>query len=79
MQQVMIHRGIASISRVMGTDMEISHPVEIFFDTDNYWEHQIVLSEAGARSTLKGSLRHDERWISHIGFSSNIYAVQGKG
>ena len=43
--------------------MEVSHPVEIFLDTEYYWEHQIVLNEAGVRSTLKGPLRNDEGWI----------------
>ena len=52
----------------MGTDMEISHPVEIFLDTEYHYERQVLLNEAGARRTCKGPLRQ-------LGFSSKIYAV----
>ena len=31
-----IYRDVVSISRSLGTDIEISYPVEIFFDTEHY-------------------------------------------
>ena len=52
-----IYRDVASISRILGTDVEISRyrtcPVETFLDTEHSYEHQVTIRQGRYWRTVK--------------------------